>query len=199
MGRRLPLVVGVAVSLALGLAGCGATTHTVTVTVTSASTASAESQSAPARTQSAARKPPRSSPCQPGECDPYGPQGGCFAKAHPDRTTNPLSCPAGKQPTDGGCAPPSEISGSPTSSTQASSATSGDRLRAPGTGGGVMFSLRHGGGTACEYSLDFSRWCGSAARDYQTGSPRARFSSRRGTRATGWRSCAGESGPRHLS
>jgi hypothetical protein len=44
-----------------------------------------------------------------------------------------------------------------------------------GTGGGVMFSLLHRDGTACEYSLDLSRWCGRAARNYQIDSPPGTF------------------------
>jgi hypothetical protein len=96
----------------LFLAGCGGA-RTVTVTTPMApftSAVSSGSQRPPTHVRTATQRPPRSSRCPAGEFDPYGPQGGCFDTAHPGRTSNPVSCPVGKKPSDGGCATSSEIS-----------------------------------------------------------------------------------------
>lgn len=174
MGSKVHRSIGAALALILALAGCGATTSTVTVT----STGSAHPHRPVKQTAATAPEGAHASPCPRGQFDPHGPQGGCFTTAHPDRETNPLSCPAGKEPSDGGCAPKSEV---PTSQggtyvpTTTSSSSPAIDCAHDGTGGGVMFSLLHGGGTACEYSLDFSRWCGPSARNRQIDSPPGTF------------------------
>ena len=120
-----------AVALVAVTAGCGSQNHTRTVTVTTSTTATASQTSVATQkpvepstngsiSQSSATSM-TSSACPAGEFDPYGPQGGCYTTPDPSRTTNPVSCPAGKEASDGGCATPSEINGTPTTSAPASS------------------------------------------------------------------------------
>lgn len=61
------------------------------------------------------------SPCPAGEFAPYGLQGGCYTTPHPSEETNPVSCPTGQFPADGGCAPDCEQNNSCESSTPSAS------------------------------------------------------------------------------
>jgi hypothetical protein len=76
----------------------------------------------------------------------------------------PLSCPPGETPNaeDVVCVPL-------TSTTTASIDCAHD-----GTGGGMPTTATDGA-AACEYSLDFSRWCGPAAKSYPITSPPGTF------------------------
>ncbi len=157
-GKELRLKGVLIATTAVLLAGCGAAAQTVTVTTsTAASTTSSTSQRRATHTQTAARRPPRSSPCPATEFDPYGPQGGCYTTPDPSRTTNPVSCPAGKEPSDGGCASPSEINGTPTTTTRTT--TSAVDCQHDGTGGGTWVASANGGAGGCQYSIDVSQWC----------------------------------------
>lgn len=78
--------------------------------------------SLPGITSTATSTTTAASPCPAGEYDPHGPQGGCFTTPHPGQETNPVSCPSGEEPADGGCMTSAEANGDYGSSPQTTTA-----------------------------------------------------------------------------